>query len=341
MQIDTMICLASKQSMANVLPVLQMRPERVYILATPEEFTSANNLKTLFAGKGVMAEIIPNLNAYDVSTVRAAAVSILNRNGSSNAVVNITGGTKLMALAAYEAARTQGFAVIYCNTRDRVLMNIYPGAPDIPLKVDVSMEDYLASYGYLVKDYKAPGDYEGLFSVLRQGALETFCKATSLFRKHFNNPSARTRKKFGQFSVVKEYDTYYLNYGTGRLIFENKKFIMGDWLEYYVHDHIRRNISEKAMVGVNILSAADVKNEVDVVFMFNDQLHFVSCKSGSGRQLDLFQLEGIRTLAGGTFGKAYFISGEAISPEDYRRGEELHIKMGQVTNLSTVFSGSL
>lgn len=337
MQLELLLCLASRQSMANVLPVLQLQPRRVCILATAEEQDAANNLKHLFQGKGILVEVITGLNAYDIPAVTRAAEQILGKTRPDAAMVNITGGTKLMALAAYEAAKNCGAATIYCNTRDKAIMHIHPRVPDTPLLADISIHDYLASYGYMLEDNKPAEDYEPLFQLLRQGALEGFCKATEIFRRHFDNPPAKTQKQFQQFKAVKDFANYYLYFGKERLAFDSKKFIMGDWLEYYVYDYIRKNITEKVMVGVKIISAGNVKNEVDVVFMHKGQLHFVSCKSGAGKQLDLFQLEGIRNFAGGTFGKAYFVAGKAFSQEDIWRGKELHITMGQVTNLPEIF----
>jgi len=100
---NTMFCLVSRQAMANVLPVLMYKPAKVMFFATPEEKRTANNLEKLFKEKRITVFRKDDLNAYDYISFKSMIKEQLNKITDSDVCLNVTGGTKLMALAAYEA----------------------------------------------------------------------------------------------------------------------------------------------------------------------------------------------------------------------------------------------
>jgi hypothetical protein len=88
--------------MANVLPVMMYKPKNVFLFATPEEKDCANNLEQLFKSKKINVIRKDGLNAYDYFAFKKCVIENLD-NIKDEVWLNVTGGTKLMALAAYEA----------------------------------------------------------------------------------------------------------------------------------------------------------------------------------------------------------------------------------------------
>jgi len=86
------------------------------------------------------------------------------------------------------------------------------------------------------------------------------------------------------------------------------------------------------MSGVKIQSDRQVSSEIDTIVLKDFKLYLISCKSGKkDNQFDLFQLETIRNISSGTFGKGLFVSVNESSESFLKRAAELQIK---VTNIS-------
>lgn len=144
---STIFCLVSRQAMANVLPVLMFQPKSVVLFTTPEEKHCADNLEKLFKSKGIKVSRLDGLNAYDYINFKDAVKSELEKT-EGDVILNVTGGTKLMALAAYEAFAEKDKKIFYCNTENKQIIHLFPKLNTEPLTLNLSIKDYLISYGY-------------------------------------------------------------------------------------------------------------------------------------------------------------------------------------------------
>ncbi len=124
-----LIHLVSEQTLQNLLPLLALCPARVIqIRSADERFAKAvENLKQAVAVLGrtpryanfrpeffelVIAEASPSLD----STRRKVGEALSLWPG---AVVNLTGGTKLMSIGAWLSAAYQQESALYCDTQER------------------------------------------------------------------------------------------------------------------------------------------------------------------------------------------------------------------------------
>ncbi|MEM5807157.1 MAG: DUF1887 family CARF protein, partial [Candidatus Aenigmatarchaeota archaeon] len=108
-----MVCLVSRQTMQNVLPILMYVPSNVYLLTTTEEKESGERIQRLCKQKKIEAELVEGIDAYDTGTVRSAIERIKSSMTQAELAINITGGTKLMSIAAYEVAKQYGIPAFY------------------------------------------------------------------------------------------------------------------------------------------------------------------------------------------------------------------------------------
>lgn len=103
-----LIQLVSEQTMQNVLPILRLRPAKVYHLATTR--TAPRTEHIMRAAKAAALEPQPESIRLSpmpsiAETKRAVARAInFARAEELTAIVNFTGGTKLMSIGAYLAA---------------------------------------------------------------------------------------------------------------------------------------------------------------------------------------------------------------------------------------------
>ncbi len=140
----TLIHLVSEQTMQNLLPILAFRPTRVVqIRSRPTRFhTAANNLRIAVAEASQLPSyhdlhpefIEETINEDSPSVEHARAVVTRHLEANPNALVNITGGTKLMSIGAYLAAEvSRQCARLYCDTSGQQFVPLGPAElPDRP-----------------------------------------------------------------------------------------------------------------------------------------------------------------------------------------------------------------
>lgn len=162
----TLIQLISEQTMQNLVPLLALKPSHVIqIRSWPKKF--ANSAKQLQQAVAAMsntllyADLHPTFtdevireDSPGVETTRQVMARVLAQH--PGAVVNVTGGTKLMSLGALEAVRQTeaalGASAVYCDTQARHFVWLH-GQPAMALPefdhlaATLTLEGVLAAHG--------------------------------------------------------------------------------------------------------------------------------------------------------------------------------------------------
>ncbi len=344
----TMFCLVSRQTMANVLPVLMYKPKNVVLFTTPEEKKSADNLQKLFNAKSISVKRIDGLNAYDYKNFKAIVFDEL-KNYQSEITLNVTGGTKLMALAAYEVFAENNKSIIYCDTEHQHIISLYPDYKIETLKADLSISDYLLSYGFEIKEKKDIKQVEKYFPLIefinKNYLINEFVNFFKKIREKLSDdiPKITILSENKNFVFYKSFDKYTIEYNIkdrSKISIESFEFKFGDWLEYLTYYSLRNSYKPEPelLAGVKIVSQDNVENEIDVIMLKDFVLHIYSCKSGkSDNQFDLFQLETLRSITSGTYGKGYFVVSKKSTKRFLDRARELNIKVINILNNNEKF----
>lgn len=342
-----MFCLVSRQAMANVLPVFMYKPTDVVLFTTPEVNQCANNLEELFLSKNIKVFRIDNLDAYDYIKFKEVVKTQLEKTSTDEVILNVTGGTKLMALAAYEAFAEQDKSIIYCDTEHQNIINLFPKYSLKELKAVLSVEEYLKAYGFKIvesKDSFAEDDYSKLFQFIDgENLMLSFVNLNTKIRERIGREETKftVTSQDSKFQFQKNYDNYILTFGsrskhTLRIDFND--FKTGDWLEYYIYYKLKIKENLSPLVGVKIINAQGVENEIDVMVIKDFRLYLYSCKTGKNNdQFDLYQLETLRNITSGTFGKGVFVTSNQQSDKFLKRAKELSINVINISNNDSNF----
>ena len=339
---DTMFCLVSRQSMANVIPVLMYKPQNVVLFATPEEHKSADFLQNLFKSKLINVKRINGLNAYDYLNFKKVVSDLLEKT-NGDVWLNVTGGTKLMALAAYEAFAEKEKNIIYCDTDHQKIIFLYPENKVEKIQAAITIEDYLRSYGYRIsetRDINYIKKFYDLFNYINTlNAMQSFIKFMNSVRENFSTTQPRytINSPDKKFRFIKEMDNFFIEYGYPsykRIKLKFNEYQHGNWLEFYTFYVFEQKHKLNPLSGVKIVYFDGVENEIDLIFLKDYKLHIVSCKSGKkGNQYDLFQLETLRNITSGTFGKGIFITTKNPTSRFLDRARNLGIEVKHVIRL--------
>lgn len=343
---QTIFCLVSRQAMANVLPVFMYKPTDVVLFTTPEENLCANNLEELFSSKNIKVSRIDNLDAYDYIKFKEAVKTQLEKINSNDVVLNVTGGTKLMALAAYEAFAEKDKTIIYCDTEHQSIITLFPKYSSTELSAQLSVKEYLEAYGCKITELKSSfgeSDYFRLFEFIdSQNLMHSFIGLYFKVREKLasNQPNFTVVSDDGIFHFQKKFDYYFIHYGIhskNSIKIQHNDFKSGDWLEYFICYKLKIKENLSPLVGVKIINAQGVENEIDVMVIKDFRLYIYSCKTGKkDNQFDLFQLETLRNITSGTFGKGIFVTSNQHSEKFLKRARELSISVINVLDNNQV-----
>jgi hypothetical protein len=348
---STHICLVSRQPLPNLLGALALQPQTVVLLTTREEQAVSHRLQALLERHGIWCRR-ETIDAYDPRTVRAACEAVLLEPPSEPVLLNATGGTKIAALAAVAEFRGAGDAAFYVNTdAQQIQWLLPPDRPAVPLALTLSIDDYLAVHGFVIAGDHAPDNPEQRRTLsttiardaLKVGALLRYFRTLFFQVDAEGLPLARAvaacaddfpedlgtvqqallaklaeqgmvRLDDGSVSAVRSTDD--LRYLGG-----------GGWLEEYAYltlkdlglDEVRANL---VIRWGERRAEREVENEIDAVAVHRARLYLLSCKTGrilsddrkdDIAQEEIFKLEGLRELAGGTYGRAMLVAGSRMT----------------------------
>lgn len=328
----TMIALASEQRMQNIIPLLQEGADVSEIILVAS--TEANQANSKFA-KALEDTIIAlkemnfsarearfRVDAYNIK----AAYELLDQELSDcrNAVVNFTGGTKCMSIAAYMAARRHERLAIYVDTANERILSYQPDgqftSQNFALRGRLTVEIYLLANGQRVDEDRTnkkalkESDLVAARELIRTwpACVNTLHELGKTVTSQSSWPTLSSSDD--QTISILERIGYIQTDKQLQVTQSGRAFVTGGWLEAIVRvlledsgyfDHVRSNVC----IG-------GVENELDGLATRSGQLAVIECKSGDlGGQTTLNKLQAISSQFG-RFVRTFFVTSRALSEVD-------------------------
>lgn len=304
----THVCLVSAQATPNLTPALDesFAPQRVVLVVSPDMVGRAEALSGVLRRRGIKVERLDIADAYDFFAIEETLLDWLAENSANDVALNVTGGTKVMAMAAQEVFRGDQKPVFYVNIADDSVLFI--GAPEKTLNLAsrVKLRDFLETYGYtlpnkperppisakerdlvekLVYDVASIGGGLGQINWLAQSALKS-----GLASPRSEEMDARQLDSKQLDEVIERFaDAGFLTREGNRLIFADeaaRSFVNGAWLELHVYRTLSDlktslNLADWAINLEVMAPDGRTKNELDAAFLCRNRLHLIECKSAN------------------------------------------------------------
>lgn len=165
----THLLLVSSQPTPNLTPALDpaTRPRRAVLLQSPDMARQAEALAAVLERRGVRVERWPIDDAWDLEHVQFRVLELLDaeREAAGGIALNVTGGTKPMAIAAFDAFRAYGLPIYYVHPEQDRLTWMHPADwPNVALANRVRLDDFLAVHGarLIARDEAVPSEQRQL-----------------------------------------------------------------------------------------------------------------------------------------------------------------------------------
>jgi hypothetical protein len=304
---DTHVCLISAQATPNLLPVLdeRWRPARVVLAASPQMQAEAHALRSVIQGKGigVKVDLLALPDAYDYASLTDSFLSFLARQEGQRVALNVTGGTKLMAVAAQEVFRANDQPVLYVNVETDEVIVLGQSARSQPLQAKLRVRDLLESHRFGVEQQQHPVvtaelrdltarviDHVGAAgrALGQLNLLAVQARGEPQLRANLNEAQRDSRSLAALLDLFASAGKLALKGESVRFINEEARaFINGGWLELNVYNTLRDlqgqhdRITDVAMNLKVQHPDGRTRNEVDVAFLYKNTLHLIECKTAN------------------------------------------------------------
>ncbi len=294
----THIIMVSGQATPNVLAVMDksIRPDEVVLCATDGMCRNAEILAEYFKRHKIRTRHWELGSAYDFAALQDKFLNLAAEfsGRKSETGVNLTGGTKLMTIAAQQVF-WQDFPCFYINPERNTIQCITEdGVPEYPIAGHLKISDFFAIHGYRVVSLKRKEATEKTERLCR--TLFGECSRYSDSLRTLNYLAGKTGKTlsarndvpekswellklFQDHGAIRYYDDKKIKFADE----ESRLFCRGVWLEDWVGRELRelnRRVKlQDYASSIVIESESNTSNEIDAAFLYNNRLYLIECKT--------------------------------------------------------------
>lgn len=311
------VIMVSGQPTPNMLPMLdkEIRPEKIIMLTSAGMQEKAEQIEAFCARKHIKTERI-DIDAYNTDSIEQTILELLENNSEEDIALNITGGTKIMAIIAQEIFRQYDKPVFYINIENDSIIEL-PNHMQARSTIStfnprLKINDLLVMHNWEEEIRQKPKPLEGgraeyvsqlvaritekNFS-LAIGTLNSYATtAKDRKKQEITIDAADSDKKSFTALLQLAMDAGLIEhrsepFDTIRFCTEeDREFICGGWLEHHIFDEIRKlrgkiGISDEAM-NLKVKSSKETSNELDVAFIAQNQLYVIECKTANLKHKD-------------------------------------------------------
>ena len=309
------VCLVSDQTIPNILSIHHFKPDTVLFITTKDmekkKKTQAiiDTLKTLGHCDDQEYQQIEVLED-SILDCHLKIETILQKMDVDELTINLTGGTKIMSIAAYELFKDYGSKMIYIPISKNEFITPFPKKAHTrpeTLSLRLSVIQYLTAYGLntttkpeKLERYKSEAlkrrhlsewigmNYERVKSLLvwLGGNLREYRDKTEYtFQGDFKNPAVEEIDLIGQLGLMRSGDGL-----SKRMTRSEIRYITGGWLEEFCFCKLHRYLGngiDNIQLGLTLKNTKEgTENEFDVMFTKDNALYLVECKTLDQHNLD-------------------------------------------------------
>lgn len=343
------ICLISEQNTPDFLGALTQRQKKpkMRAIVTARMKKEAEIYKSACKSRGISCELW-ELERIEISAIEELLDRIYFSDPENTWAVNITGGTKIMAIAAHGWATKNGIPAFYVDTGNREIYTFENGKRrSEPLPDVADYASLLSLHGYTIQNKiespvrpEARANLDELLEVaiLTPGVVHELNYIAQSAEKYLT-ASYRSSDDLGKaLAICKKAGK--LDYRENAVVFldeEARRWCNGVWLEQYVQAVLAGLKREKRINSW--ASSAEVtknktKNELDAIFTANNRLYVIECKTQRASGADginaasiLYKADSINGRVAGIFTQSLICSLDELNRSDMSRAKEMGIEI--------------
>jgi hypothetical protein len=328
-----LLILIGGRQMPNFLTAQSLHPDVILPIASPEGLKDSwEKIKPALNRLNLSVAEPKEVDAFDLNEIKEKCREAFADFPDYEWVFNITCGTSVMSIGAFEIAKEKGISAWYLDTNTRRVAVLCGQSPETD-PYFVKIPDYLLSYGRrvgksginnpteslknytrkLASDASATTDFQHALAKAVQG--KNVLKANNL-ELEIETPAEPVRSLFyaaqqtGLLQNLREVDSAKLKFTLPD--YEKYAFLNGGWLEFYVWLVANDlNKFDDTAYSLTIPTDGDQK-EIDFALSYSGALLIAECKTDAKpfKTKYLEKLVSVSSLIGANFVGKIFITNQ-------------------------------
>jgi hypothetical protein len=319
------IALVGGQLLPVYLGIKEYDPSHVHFIVSRESRDRVSSIQNIINNKKISEYYC---DPYSFTSVISTMEQIVSSIGAVHEIqINLTGGTKIMFLAAQFIIQNKKVKGFYINQNETVLF--VPEFKESKLAYNLSIQEFLQLSGHKLTKSKSFEDFSA------HEVNEAF-SINDFIIKHeqvYNKVNAELRKKINaaggslpkqgnigienNITLEWDHDNIHVKQKEATILQLNSKssrvfFFYAGWWEYIVAAEIRKwGKAKEIFMQCEIpfrQEANSSKNEIDILLNLGKKLIFIECKSGAVAASDINKMKTTKDTYGGLISKTILVS---------------------------------
>lgn len=288
-----LVSLVSEQTIPNLLFIKEIQDVEKYLFISTE--VMENNHKTQNI---IESAEIPNDKCHTILVEPNNMDDILKKleeieiKEGDKIYLNITGGTKIMALGVFDSFKKRNAEIFYIALGKNVYERIFP-LPKIENNIEyrLNINEYLTAHGI---EYKYKNKLlldEEFTKEFYNFIFPVYLDQINSIREVRNRYGKNRLKKKGYINLSEiEFDkpldkiielVKMCNFDPNKFTKNQIEYIIGGWFEEYIFSLIKEKLSLfEENIHLNLeINKDGVANEIDVAFIYNNIFYIIECKT--------------------------------------------------------------
>ena len=294
------LMLVSDQAAPNLLPALDpvMKPKEAVLLVSQKMTPKAAALQAVLKESGIQTTTVPLPDEHNMAALENTLMDIAAQREGQSIALNVTGGNKLMALAAQAVAQAAGWPAFYVDVDTDQVVWLDKTRPAQALTQQLRLRHYLRGYGVtLAEGIERPQPNPAWQTLMDDLVLNVGALSEPIGQLNYLAQEARTALRI-QLSarqldsrsleaLLRKFEQAQLLQVKGSsLQFPSEAarcFANGGWIEHHVYQTVCQvtgplAIRDKA-ANLQVQDINGQPNEMDVAFLARNRLFVIECKT--------------------------------------------------------------
>jgi hypothetical protein len=345
--------LVSDQAAANLLPALDpaMKPKEAVLLVSQKMTAKGNALQAVLKEVGIQTHVVRLPDEHNMSALETILMEVATQREGQSLALNVTGGNKLMALAAQAVSQAAGWPAFYVDVDTDQVIWLDKTRPAQALTQQLRLRHYLRGYGYTLGegiDRPQPNAaWQSLLQdlIINVGSLEEGIGQLNHLSQEAQrslrvNLSPRQRDHHGLDALLRKFEhAQVLKRQGDAVVFPTeaaRSFANGGWIEHHVYQTVCQVTGDLAIrdkaANLQVMDANGQPNEIDVAFLARNRLFMIECKTARMNHADdlkandtLYKLKENCTRIGGLGTRGMLATYRPLRESEMRLAKALHI----------------
>ena len=326
--------------------IKEKNPDIIHILYTKDSRHHVPIIKNIFPNKQFFSY---QVNPFNFDEIKEKVEEIILTYPDDIFELNLTGGTKVMALACQNIFNILSLNSFYIDQGNKIFdfkEHIYSSInTKINLNTFINLSGHRKYTSNKLKDFSNTeiAFAKNINSISGNEVFKQAIKAVKLKTKDIKKCQIFSYSNDKQ-SLKWNSPKFNLKYNNAVIDIESRNAFEiafnGFWWELVVADSIKKwNKIYELDLNVELYSKIvnqNIKNEIDIVINTGSKLIFIECKSGNVKQEDINKIRAVKRLYGGIASKSILVCKYKPRPDIIEKCNDLGIAIFYDGNLSNL-----